>query len=220
MSLQNELDAQWAEFVRKAPVGRAELYESMIENLRRQLPIHAALKLGDKVPGFTLPNAFGKPVSLSELLRPAVLIFYRGAWCPYCNIQLRAYQRALSDISAAGASVLAISPQLPDGSLSTKEMNQLSFDVLSDVGNHVARAFGRVYVLTQDLRTVLKSNGKDLSVINGDGNWELPLAATYVITRDKRIVHAAIEADHRQRLDPDVAVAALRSLQINMSKVA
>src|SRR5271156_4012003 len=216
MSLQKGLDALRAEFVCAAPPGRAELYDAKVEELQRTFPIGKALKTGDQAPDFTLPNPSVRPVSLSGLLRggPAVVTFYRGGWCPYCNLQLRAYQRALGEITALGGRMIAISPQLPDGSLTTAEMNKLSFDVLSDVGNRVARSFGLVYALPDELRSALTSNGKALPGINGDDSWELPLPATYVIAPDRRIALAAIELDYRHRLAPDAIIAALRSLRV------
>ena len=222
MSLQQELDDLRAEFVRTAPPGRAALYDAKVEELQRNFPIEKALKTGDHAPDFTLPNPSGRPLSLSGLLRggPAVVTFYRGGWCPYCNLQLRAYQRALGEITAFGGRMIAISPQLPDGSLTTAEMNELSFDVLSDVGNRVARSFGLVYALPDELRAALTSNGKALPGINGDDSWELPLPATYVIAPDRRIALAEIELDYRKRLEPDAIVAALRSLRAGATKAA
>ena len=222
MSLQKELDALRAEFVRAAPPGRAELYDAKVEELQRTFPIGKALKTGDQAPDFTLPNPSGRPVSLSGLLRggAAVVTFYRGGWCPYCNLQLRAYQRALGEITALGGKLVAISPQLPDGSLTTAETNKLTFDVLSDVGNHVARSFGLVYALPDALRVALTANNKALPGINGDDSWELPLPATYVIAPDRKIALAEIELDYRERLEPEAIVAALRSLPSEASKAA
>jgi len=106
-----------------------------------------ALKVGESGPDFILPDAHGEPVRLNSLLNdgPVVLIFYRGGWCPYCNLHLRGFQRRLPDIRLLGAQIVGISPQLPDNSLSTQEKNELSFPVLSDVGNKVARQFGIVF---------------------------------------------------------------------------
>lgn len=148
------------------------------------------------------------------------MTFYRGGWCPYCNLQLRAYQQVLGEVTALGAKLVAISPQLPDGSLSTAEMNKLSFDVLSDVGNHVARSFGLVYSLPDELRAALTSNNKALPGINGDNSWELPLPATYVVAPDRKIALAEIELDYRERLEPEAMVAALRSLRARAIKAA
>ena len=142
-----------------------------------------------------------------------MVTFYRGGWCPYCNIQLRAYQAVLPQIAALGARLVAISPQLPDQSLSTVQANELTFEVLSDVGNHAARRFGLVYALPEELRAALRSNNKALPGINGDDSWELPLPATYVISQDGRIALAYIEVDYRKRLEPGAILDALRSLQ-------
>ena len=222
MSLKEELDAYRAEFIRKAPPGRAELYDAKVDELRHRFPIQGTQKKGGYAADFVLPDASGNPVMLSDRLRdgPVVLIFYRGGWCPYCNIQLRAYQRALDEIAALGGQLLAISPQLPDGSLSTAELNKLSFDVLSDLGNRVAKAFGLVYELPEQLREVMRANGKALSELNGDDSWELPLPATYVIAPNRRVVLAAIELDYRERLAPEDVIAALRSLRTGATKAA
>jgi peroxiredoxin len=222
MSLQDDLDALRAEFVRSAPPTGAELYDAKVGELRLTFPIKKALKTGDYVPDFTLPNPSGRPVSLAGLLRggPAVVTFYRGGWCPYCNLQLRAYQQVLGEITALGAKLVAISPQLPDDSMSTAEMNRLSFDVLSDIGNRVARSFGLVYSLPQELRAALASNNKALPGINGDNSWELPLPATYVIAPDRRITLAEIELDYRESLEPDAIITALRALRADTTKAA
>ena len=222
MSLQEELDALRAEFVRTVPTSRAELYDAKVEELRQAFPIEKALKTGDLAPNFRLPNASGRFVSLAGLRRngPVVVTFYRGGWCPYCNLQLRAYQQVLGEITALGGKLVAISPQLPDGSLSTAEMNKLNFDVLSDVGNCVARSFGLVYSLPDELRAALTSNNKALPGINGDDSWELPLPATYVIASDLKIELAEIELDYRERLEPEAIVAALRSLRSQATKAA
>jgi peroxiredoxin len=222
VSLQDDLDALRAEFVRSAPPGRAELYDAKVEELLRTFPIDKALRTGDYAPDFTLANPSRRPVSLAGLLRggPAVVTFYRGGWCPYCNLQLRAYQQVLGEITALGAELVAISPQLPDGSMSTAEMNRLSFGVLSDLGNRVARSFGLVYSLPQELRAALASNNKALPGINGDNSWELPLPATYVIASDRRITLAEIELDYRERLEPDAIITALRALRAGATKAA
>jgi peroxiredoxin len=112
-----------------------------------------------------------------------------------------------------GARLIAVSPQLPDGSLSTAEKNRLEFDVLSDVGNGVARSFGLVYSLPEELREALRSNGKDLTRINGDESWELPVPATFVIAPDRRVMLAHVDVDYRGRLAPEDIIAALMSLQ-------
>jgi peroxiredoxin len=116
-------------------------------------------------------------------------------------------------VTALGARLVAISPQLPDGSLSTAETNHLTFDVLSDLGNNIARSFGLVWSLPEELRAALRSNNKTLPGINGDDSWELPVPATYVVARDGRVALAAIDVDYRNRLEPDAILTTLRSLR-------
>lgn len=215
MGLEHQLATFKAEFARTAPAGRPALYEAKIAELRASFAMEAAIGVDDQAPSFELPDPRGETLSLSDLLRsgPAVVTFYRGGWCPYCNIQLRAYQAALPKMVALGARLVAISPQLPDGSLSTAATNELTFDVLSDVGNTVARRFGLVYALPEELRAALRSNNKALPGVNGDESWELPVPATYVIDRDRRVALAAIDVDYRNRLEPEAILAALKSLR-------
>jgi peroxiredoxin len=215
MGLDQQLADFKAEFLRTAPAGRPALYEAKIEELRAGFALEAAVGVEARAPDFRLPDVRGNPVSLTALLGrgPVVLTFYRGGWCPYCNIQLRAYQAVLPQIAALGARLVAISPQLPEQSLATAQTDELTFDVLSDVGNHAARRFGLVYALPEELRAALRSNNKALPGINGDESWELPVPATYVIAANGRIALAYIEVDYRKRLGPDAILDALRSLQ-------
>ena len=215
MGLEQQLAAFKAEFARSAPADRHALYETKIEELRASFAMEKAIGVDALAPDFTLPDAQGTPVAMSELLRlgPVVVTFYRGGWCPYCNIQLRAYQAALPEITALGARLAAISPQLPDGSLATATKNELTFDILSDVGNEVARSFGLVYALPEELRVPLRSNNRALPGINGDESWELPIPASYVIGRDRRVALAFLDVDYRNRLDPAAILAALKSLR-------
>jgi thiol-disulfide isomerase/thioredoxin len=134
MPLKEELDQIKATFAQKNDAATVAAYEKGIEELRAAGLERNALKAGDRAPDFTLPDATGKPVKLSERLKdgPVVLKFYRGGWCPYCNLELRAYQKALPELEAVGAQLIAVSPESPDNSLSTKEKNQLAFSVVTD----------------------------------------------------------------------------------------
>lgn len=215
MGLSQQLADFRAEFAKSAPEGRVALYEAKIEELRSSFSQEQSIKLNDMAPDFTLPSASGPVVSLSVVLKqgPAVITFYRGGWCPYCNIQLRAYQKRLVEMKALGARLLAISPQLPDGTLSVVEKNELTFDVLSDVGNRVARSFGIVYEMPLEIQEVLRSVGKALPGINGDDRWELPLTATYVVAPNGRVALAYVDFDYRERLEPEKILAALENLR-------
>ncbi len=173
-----------------------------------------SLPVGAAAPDFTLPGVNGEQVSLAKLLTdgPVVLAFYRGGWCPYCNLELRALQAALPDITAAGATLVAISPQLPDNSLSTAEKLELAFPVLSDVGNVVAREYGLVFSLPEDLRSVYDGFGIDLPAANGDQTFELPVPATFVIDRDGSVAWRFVDPDYTHRGDPADVIAALKAL--------
>ena len=171
-----------------------------------------ALSKGDTAPAFVLPNHKGEIVSSSDLLPhgPVLINFYRGNWCPYCNLELRAYQGQLERIHKAGATLVAISPMLPDNSLDTAQQNQLAFPVLSDVGNTVAEAFGLVFMVDTRIQAMyLERLGNDLPNLNGDGSFTLPLPATYVIGQDGVITYAYVNADYRLRADPEDVLAAL-----------
>ncbi|WP_144142819.1 peroxiredoxin-like family protein [Paraburkholderia sp. BCC1884] len=222
MGLKQELVAFRAEYERTTPTDRIALYNAKVAELKASFPIDGVLAAGENAPAFELPSAWGRTVSLAEVLHkgPAVLVFYRGGWCPYCNIQLRAYQQALPEISQLGASLVAISPQLPDGSLSTAERNALDFAVLSDAGNDVAQSFGLVYSLPEELRQALRSVDKALPAINGDESWALPVPATFVIASDGRIALSHVDIDYRGRCEPHVVLSALRSLQSAASAAA
>jgi len=174
----------------------------------------SSLGVGATVPDFSLPVATGAMVSLSALLTkgPVVLAFYRGGWCPYCSTELRALQAKLPEIMAAGATLVAISPQTPDNSLSTAEELDLAFTVLSDEGNHVAESFGLVFELPESLREVYQGFGIDLPAANGDTTFRLPLPATYVIGADGIVAWRFADADYTKRAEPDDVIAILEAL--------
>ena len=175
-----------------------------------------SLKVGGTIPVLTLPNAVGETVTVQDLLQqgPVVITFYRGGWCPYCNLELRALQQVLPAIQAEGASLVAIAPETPDNSLSTKEKHELTFEVLSDGDNAAAREFGIVFTLPEYLRPVYKALGVDLVAYNGNGTFELPVPATYVVNTDGVIVHAFVNPDYTQREDPEKIVAVLQQLKV------
>lgn len=174
----------------------------------------SSLGVGAKVPDFGLPDATGTKVSLSSLLAkgPVVLAFYRGGWCPYCSTELRALQAKLPEITAAGATLVAVSPQTPDRSLSTAEKLELAFSVLSDEGNRVADSFGLTFTLPEALREVYAGFGLDLPAANGDDTFRLPIPATYVLCTDGTVAWRFADADYTKRGEPDDVLAALEAL--------
>ncbi|MEA5574630.1 peroxiredoxin-like family protein [Calothrix sp. UHCC 0171] len=173
-----------------------------------------SLKAGDRIPSFALPNAIAELVNIHELLKSSLLVisFYRGGWCPYCNLELRALQQALPQIKACGGTLVAISPQTPDNSLSTVEKNELTFAVLSDIGNQVARQFGLVFTIPEALRPIYQGFGINLPASNGDETFELPIPATYVVNTDSVIVHAFVNPDYTQRQNPEEIITILKEI--------
>lgn len=174
-----------------------------------------ALGVGEVFPRFSLPNVVGSAVNSADLLQtgPLVVSFYRGGWCPYCNLELRAYQAMLDDIRQIGADFVAISPQLPDESLSMAAKTGLTFEVLCDMGNSLSEHLGLMFELPESVIDLYRSFGFDLERINGNMQWTLPVPATYVVDMDGKIAQAHVNADHSIRQEPEDVMACLRSLQ-------
>ncbi|MEL6330742.1 MAG: peroxiredoxin-like family protein [Planctomycetota bacterium] len=191
-----------------------KIWEDGIEAVRDSGVTMQAKNVGDGAPEFELPDARGETVALASLLErgPVVLLWYRGGWCPYCNLTLRGYQEILPQLDDAGATLVAISPELPDNSLSTSEKNELSFTVLSDVGNTVAKEYGVVFEVTEAVHEKYNEFFQ-FDDWNGNDTGELPLAATYVIDTDGVIRWAFLDADYVARAEPADVLAAVRGLQ-------
>lgn len=216
MTLRDALRARYEEGRAKRDPAITAAFDAGVEALRVAGLAERALTVGEPAPRFTLPDATGGPVALDELLAagPVVVCFYRGGWCPYCSLELRAYQALLSDITDQGASLVAISPQTPDASMSTVEKQELAFPVLSDVGNVVARAFRLVHTVPPDVAELYAKGGHDLvtsNAIDGD-EVELPLPATYVIDRDGTVRFAFASPDYVERAEPADVLAVLRAI--------
>lgn len=194
------------------PPEQLRALQQMVADLKARGIEHSALRAGTPLPRFALPNALGKTVDVSEALArgPLVLSFYRGGWCPYCSAELRALQLALPGLKALGASLIAVSPDLPDHSLSTAEKHALDFNILSDAGNMVARRFGLVFGVPDDVRQLYLGSGLDLAARAGGTAWELPIPATYLVGRNGLVRLAFVDADYTQRLDPAEILDALK----------
>lgn len=173
-----------------------------------------AAGIGDRAPGFSLPNALGEQVSLERMLRegPVVLSFYRGIWCPFCNLELRALQQYMPQIKALGGALVAISGQTPDNSLSTVEKHRLTYEVLSDTGQAVASSYGLVFRLPGYLQEAYEKLGHPIPMFNGAGQQSLPVPGTFVIGPDGIIRFACANPDYRYRADPEDILAVLKSL--------
>lgn len=214
MALQKELTALKEANLTQVP---AELKKIMIADLAKLQDsglVEAAPKAGDKLKDFNLPNATGEIRDMAELRKngPVVVTFYRGGWCPYCNLELRAYQEFLPQIKEAGATLVAITPELPDESLTTSERHQLEFEVLTDVNSNYAKAIGTAFTINPELNEVYKQFGIDVEKHNGKGQFDIPLAATFVVDADGTIACAVVDADYTVRAEPADVVAVLKSL--------
>jgi peroxiredoxin len=211
-TLKEELNAFQDQFNKMASEA-ATAFADMINDLKDK-GIGKGLEVGAKAPDFTLEDATGKTVTLTEKLAngPVILVFYRGEWCPFCNLQLNAYQSIIEDIKDSGAELIAISPQTPDHSLTMKEKNELSFSVLSDVGNKVAESYNLKFSMPEYFRDIHKGLGVNLDEFNGNTSWELPVPATYVINKEGIIVAGVSDPDYRTRMEPTEVLNVIRSL--------
>lgn len=212
MTLQTELDTFRATWEARVGEQIARLIGGDIEDLRHSGIMARVAQPGDAFPGAVLlRDAHGETYDLAALIaqKPVILTFYRGGWCPYCNLELRAYQALLPQIHAAGAELVAVSPELPDHSLSTAEKNALSFTVLSDSGNLLASRLGIRFTLSDAVKPFYEKAGHALPERNGEGSWSMPMPATFVIAKGGRIVSAFVEPDYRKRMDPKLALEAL-----------
>ncbi|WP_103072536.1 peroxiredoxin-like family protein [Aquimarina sediminis] len=204
MDLIEELRAKKNASAQNIPTEKWNIMMNSTQQLIKEHLSKKALKEGDKMIDFTLPNAVGGIITLSEKLEKGSVIisFYRGGWCPYCNMELRALQEILPQIKKSGASLLAISPETPDHSLNTSEKNNLQFDVLSDVDNSISKKIGLVFKIPKNLREVYHSFNIDVPKHNGNSDYELPMPATFVINKNGMITYAFVPEDYTERADP------------------
>ncbi|PFA15708.1 peroxiredoxin-like family protein [Bacillus cereus] len=163
-----------------------------------------SLNVGTKAPNFTLHNHNGIPVTLYEELKkgPVILTFYRGVWCPYCNMELRAYQAILDQLKEQNIQLLAISPQIPDQTLTTHEKNQLQYHVLSDLDDKVSETYGLKFTVPDYMREYYIKFGANLPLYNGNDSWALPIPATYLINKAGEITFTHVNPDYTNRIDP------------------
>jgi peroxiredoxin len=210
MPLSEALDGVKAHVKQVAPAEIVEVFDAALAHQVVDPADFAAV--GTPVADFKLADATGGQVSLDELVAdgPAVLTFYRGGWCPYCNVTLRTYQQELlPELKKLGVRLAAISPQLPDGSLSTKEANELDFAVLSDVGNEVARSLGITFHPTAEVQEAGAKLGSNLNAVNGSTDVELPHPTVLIVDQDKTIRFIDVHPDYTTRTDPSAVLAAL-----------
>lgn len=213
--LAQELLSLQARLSEQLPAEMLQRLSAAITAMVDARPGRAALRVGDTAAAFALPALDGRTVSLSDQLDrgPVVLTFYRGSWCPYCDLQLRAFSNLMPTLAALGVQLLAVSPQRPDVPLpNAAEHRELGFPLLTDAGNRVAGAYGLVYRIDAAMQSVLEGFGLDLAAVNGTTTWELPVPATFVIARNRRIRWTFVEDDYRIRAEPDDILRALKGV--------
>jgi peroxiredoxin len=195
------------------PAEALKVFDNAAETLEEKYLSVLKLKIGDTAPEFSLPNAVGNKVSLSTLLKKnkVVLTFYRGTWCPYCNLQLNQYRQAVSEIEGLGAELIAISPQKPDESLNIEQKNELEFEVLSDKGNLVAKQFTTVFKYDNESIKTMTNLGYDFDAHYADDSREIPVPAAFIIEQDGSISFAKSEGgDYRNRVEVTAIINSLK----------
>lgn len=217
MSLQAKLDAFKADFEAGKPP--YSVPRSVIETMHRATAeliasgaAERAKKVGDKAPAFALKDPDGNVVSLAESLKkgPLIVSFYRGVWCPYCNMELQALEAAKPAFDKLGVSLVAISPQSQPNSRKSVRQNNLTFPILSDSKGEVGAAFGLRFKLPDYLIELYKGLKNELPAFNDDPSWTLPMPARYVIGRDGTILYADVNPDYTHRPEPEEMIPALR----------
>lgn len=191
--------------------------EKAAEDLAKAMP-EPGLEVGSLAPDFTLPDAMGNRVRLHDLLAqgPIVLIFYRGAWCPYCNLQLQALKSSLPHFQRYGAQLVAVTPQVPDRSRGQIEKDAYPFPILSDLDNRVMQAYNLYFEVPEELRALyLEDFELDIADYNGPGRYGLPVPGTFVIDRLGVIRAAFADTDYKKRMEPSAIIEALSRIQTN-----
>lgn len=211
-SLQSAIDEYNAAKREKMP---AEVLQTMAQTTKELKDTgieNRALRTGDSMPDFSLPNQHGEMRRFKDYLEdsPVVLNIYRGGWCPYCNFEMKALADALPEIKAAGAQLVGMAPETPEHALETASRHDIGIDILSDQGNVVSEQLGLVFSLAEELRPIYLGAELDIPAYNGDDSFLLPVPATYIVGTDGVIQADFVNADYTQRLEPSDIVALLK----------
>ena len=212
MSLTEQLKEKRDATIKSLPADKLVIVKASTDALLADHISSKALKKGQKLPSFSLANVNGEKVNSADLLSNGKLIvsFYRGGWCPYCNLELQALQSHLAEFKELGAQLVAITPETPDSSLTTSEKNELKFHVLSDIDNTYAKELGLVFKMPKDLSDTYKEFGLDVAKHNGNQDFELPMPATYVVDSNGEVLYSFVSEDYTVRLDPEIILDFLK----------
>ncbi|KAH8802438.1 thioredoxin-like protein [Xylogone sp. PMI_703] len=210
MSLTEELTTFKNNLYGQIPADFKDLLERNIVTAKKEFDSSKAIKVGETFPSFKLGDATGKQVALSDLLangNGALIAFYRGSWCPYCNIQLHALQKHLAEYEAKGVKLVAITPELPDSTLTTTEKNELKFPVLSDVGAKLTKEIGIFWEQTEELKQMLSGNKvADWQKQYGDETYGVPVPSVFLVDKNGVVRNTYFDADWTSRLEPGTAL--------------
>ena len=203
IKLNEKLQLIQKEMAQNIPVDILNAFGQSLQEMIEQNLEDRALKVGDIAPDFTLPDAEGLPVSLYDTLQhnAVIISFFRGNWCPFCMAELTHYQEAINNNLVDSATVIAISPQSIHFNHDLKVQNNLEFRILSDKGNEIADKYGLVFTLQENIREIYKNMGADLELFNNDKTYKLPIPATYLIDKNKKIVFSSVSTNYMERAD-------------------
>jgi peroxiredoxin len=210
-----EIFAERKELItRYVPIETQAVHARAIGELKQKQLAANILPVGAKVSEFQLSDHDGRSVSSSDLLAKGrlVLCFIRGRWCPFCVAQMEAMNLVLPGIEHADATLAAISPQTVQQSFFMRDQHKLSFPLLSDSENKVARQFGLTYRVPDEQKTVYQRAFVNLPFVNGDASWELPIPATYIIDSDGTVLYASANEDYTERPELEDIVRVLQTL--------
>jgi len=212
MTLKQNIDEMQKKNFKGMPEEIMKIFQEATEKLIASGLAERSLKKGDRIPEFTLPTIHGKVVSSKILLKkgPLVISFTRGSWCPYCNLEVAALQKVYSEIKNLGAELISISPSRVEKYSEMETKHFLTFNLLSDEKNKVAKKFGLVFELDEKLRPLYKQMGIDIPEHNGDNSFELPIPATYIVNREGEIIYSYVNPDYTKRAEPSEIVSFLK----------
>ncbi|KAF5872196.1 putative alkyl hydroperoxide reductase thiol specific antioxidant mal allergen protein [Botrytis fragariae] len=215
MSLASQLTAITTQFEATAPSHVKDPINRANAHFQQTFSPTLALQPGSPFPPITLPNALSTPISIPTLvlITPLLITFYRGSWCPFCNLALHNLQTHLPFFKSHNITLLAISPQLPDQSLSTVEKHELEFEVLSDVGNVLARKLGILFQQPEEMRPVFEELGHDFEKSNGDASMEVPVPATFLVGRDGIVKRSFVDPDWTKRVETSMVMGWVEELE-------
>lgn len=214
MSLQSRLDVLKQEFSANVPSDALDVMSQETERLLVSDIVSKTIKVGEKLPNGQLTAVNGDLLNIDRLFngRPLVISFYRGGWCPYCNLELQALEAIASEIKALGANIIAMTPESISHVKDTKKNNGVSFEVFSDAGSHFAKELGLVFTLPKSLQEIYLTFDIDVEKHNGESVFELPIPATIIVKPNREVVYIFTDGDYTNRSEPSVILDVLKNL--------